>query len=83
MHLLWNIIGILWLEILSLETHDAMKCVYRKINFHNLHERSNEDLGKIYKYSFQSEEEVLDTRNVLDCQCSAKTKVRELYDRIL
>ena len=79
MQLFWNIIGLLWLKILSLETHDAMKCVYRKINFYNLHESSYEDQGKIYKYFTQSEEETLGTRNVLDCQCTAKSKVREIY----
>ena len=76
MRLSWNIMSLFWLKILSLETHDAMKCVYKKTNFHNLHNNSEEDLGKRCKYSTQREDELPDTRYVLDCQCSAKSKVR-------
>ena len=72
MRMHWNIIVVLWVELISLERHDAMECVYRD-DVSRDHMQENRFGNAIRNYA-----SVLDSLNVFDCHCVTKTKVTQM-----
>ena len=62
----------LCVEIISLEQHDAMKCVY-KDNVSRDHIQENRFGNAVRSYA-----SALDTLNIFDCHCITKTKVTQI-----